>query len=105
MFAYLCHQLKINQLMLQQINTRSSSERSLRSESSFNVFARIDFDRVSQIIRYIGIAVLSVAYFVVTAVCLIEDHPMSSYLMTPLVVVLLVLIIAVLPKIINSNKN
>jgi hypothetical protein len=105
MFAYLCRQFKINQLMLQQINIRSSSERSLRSESSFNVFARIDFDRVSQIIRYIGIAVLSVAYFIVTAVCLLEDHPMSSYLMMPMLIVLLVLVIAVLPKITNNNKN
>jgi hypothetical protein len=91
--------------MLQQINTRSSSERSLRSESSFNVFTNIDLDRVSQIMRYIGIAVLSIAYFIVTAVCLLEGHPMSSYLMMPMLIVLLVLAIAVLPKITNNNKN
>ncbi|QJP34399.1 hypothetical protein F0365_08305 [Nonlabens sp. Ci31] len=91
--------------MLQQINTRRSSEGSLRSESSFNVFTNIDLDRISQFLRYIGIAVLSIAYFIVTAVCLLEDHPMSSFLMMPMVIVLLVLAISVLSKIKNNNKN
>lgn len=91
--------------MLQQINTRRSSESSLRSESSFNVFTNIDLDRISQILRYLGIAVLSITYFIVTAVCLLEDHPMSSYLMMPMLIVLLVLAIAVLPKITYNNKN
>lgn len=90
--------------MLQQINTRKSSEHSLRTESLFHVIP-IDLARVSQILRYLGIAVICIAYLIVTAVCFMEDHPMSSYLMMPMLIVFLVLAIAVVPKIINKNKN
>jgi hypothetical protein len=91
--------------MLQQLKTRGSNEHSTSSERSFHLFQNVKWDRFYQVLRYIGTALLSVAYLVVTGICVIEEHPMSSYLILPLFIVFLIAVIAILPQIKNIKNN
>lgn len=85
--------------MSHQINSKDTSESSLTTDDSFNRLATINLHPITQVMRYLGIVILSSAYIVVTAVCLIQGHSMLSYLLLPIGIVLLILFIGMLSKI------
>ncbi|MFT5925677.1 MAG: hypothetical protein ACI9WL_000418 [Rubritalea sp.] len=91
--------------MLQQLKSSGSKEHSMPSERSFHLLQEVKLDRFYQVLRYIGTTLLSMAYLVVTVICVIEEHPMSSYLILPLFMVFLIAVIAILPQIKNIKKK
>jgi len=92
-------------IMLKQFKTRGSDEHSMRTDRPFQLLQDIKWDRVYRVLRYIGIALLSIAYLVVTVIGVIDKHPMSSYLMMSLFIVFLILALAILPHFKTIKKN
>jgi hypothetical protein len=91
--------------MLQQLKTRGSNEHSTPIERSLHLFQNLKWDRFHQVLRYIGTALLSAAYLVVTVICVMEEHPMSSYLILPFYIIFLIAAIAILSQIKNIKNN
>jgi hypothetical protein len=102
---HLCGGYFILKIMLQQFKTRRSNEHSMTSERSFHLLQDVKLDRVYRVMRYVGTALLSMAYLVVIVICVIEKHPMSSYLMMSLFIVFLIGAIAILPHIKTIKNN
>ena len=90
--------------MLQQLNTRENNDHSMRESQTINILPNLNLDRLVQFLRYGLISILTVAYVVVSIVCLFQGHPMSTYLIMPIAIVLLIAIIHFLPKL-NSTKD
>jgi succinate-acetate transporter protein len=91
--------------MLQQFKTRRSNEHSIPPERSFQLLKDVKLNRVYQVIRFMGTALLSMAYLVVIFICVIEEHTMSSYLIISLIIVFLIVAIALLPHIKTIKNN
>lgn len=84
--------------MLQQLNTRENNDRSIRESQTINVFPNLNLERLSQFLKYGLIAVLIIAYLIVTLASFIQGHPMSTFLIMPVAIVLLMASIQFLSK-------
>jgi hypothetical protein len=58
--------------MLQQLNTRENNDHSMRESQSINVFPYLNVERLSQFLKYGLIALLTIAYLIVTLASFIQ---------------------------------
>ena len=79
--------------MIQQLNSRDKDDRSMRASQTIHILPYLNLDHLIQILRYALISIVAIAYLVISIFCLIEDHPMSKYLIMPIAIVLLLVII------------
>jgi hypothetical protein len=91
--------------MLQRFKVKGFPEHVTLHQRSFHLLQDVGLDRVCQVLRYLGIALLSIAYLVVTVICVLQKHPMSSYLMMPLCIVFLIAAVAILSQIKKIKNN
>lgn len=89
--------------MLQQLNTRESNNGS--TSRTIHIFPNLNLERLYKFLRYGLIAALTVAYVIVSVVCFIQNHPMSTYLIMPIAIVLLIATIHFLSKLNNTKDN
>ena len=103
--SHLCSVNETIEIMLQQISTRLYNERSVRSFKTIHILPNLNLQNLAQVLRYVGTAVLVIAYLIVTIFCCVEEHPISSYLLMPIGVAFIIAAIAILPMLKKTNDN
>lgn len=90
--------------MIQQFNTKADNENFSSSFKTIRILPNLNLQKLAQVLRYVGVAILTIVYMIIAVFCLYTDHPMSSYLLLPFTVILLIMGIAILPMLKKNQR-